>query len=98
DSRAQSQAQSAPGKCPLDRIFAAASLVGADPAWVHLTLSRGVRGRPFFAELSSSLGWRRGNERRIARIGSYRDGRGPYFCSSAASSLSKNADHDRCAA
>src|SRR4030095_8733990 len=73
-------------------------MVGTDPARIHVALSRGVRGRSFLAELSSSPGWRRSTERRIAWIGSYRDGGGPYFCSSAASSLSKNADHDRCSA
>src|SRR5258708_31078029 len=73
-------------------------MVGIDPARIHVALSRGIRGRPLFAELSSSPGWRRSAERCIAWIGSYRDGGGPYFCSSATSSLSKNADNDRCSA
>src|SRR5437016_10078316 len=77
------------------RNLALAPVVGIDPTGIYVALSRGVRSRPLFAELSSAPGWRRGVERRIAGIGSYRDGGRPHLCSSAASPLSKNADYNR---
>src|SRR6266704_4337445 len=98
DPGAQSSQKNIARRGDYRRNLALASMVGIDPARIHVALSRGVRGRPLFAELSSSPGWRRSAERRIAWIGSYRDGGGPYFCSSATSSLSKNAYHDRCSA
>src|SRR6266436_6333316 len=78
--------------------LALAPVVGIDPAGIYVTLSRGIRGRSLFTELSSAPGWRRGAERCIPRVGSYRDGGCPHFRSSAASPLSENVDHDWCSA
>src|SRR6266481_9015186 len=74
--------------------LALAPVVGIDPAGIYVALSRGIRGRSLFTELSSAPGWRRGVERRIPRVGSYRGGGCPHLRSSAASPLSENVDHD----